>query len=239
MNEHEQILGIISAKNRTPIEIEPRRTALLVVDMQRNFTQPSFPFTGAFEKLSPGSTAGYLDRVREIVLPGIQRLLESFRAAGSPVVFTAVGTVAGDGRELPGWLRSLDELGLATLGKPIWPRVGDASWEIDEALEPRRGEVVLDKLSAGAFATTGLEQRFRHQQVESVVVTGLTSDVCVSTTAREAADRGFKTLMVSDGSTALSESMHQASLVTFNIAFGWVRSADEVGALLERAPRAS
>src|SRR3990172_1878300 len=234
MNEYERIIGIVRAKNQTPIELKPRSAALLVVDMQRYFTQPTFPFTEILEKLSPGSSAGYLKRVRETVIPSIQKLLNSFRAGGSAVVFTAVGTEAGDGRELPFWLRSFDELGLATLGKRVWPAVNDPSWAIDEALQPLSGEVVLNKLSAGAFATTGLEQRLRHQGVESVVVTGVSSDVCVATTAREAAARGFKTIMVSDGCTTLSEQMHQASLDTFNIALGWVRTADEVVALLDR-----
>jgi len=235
MSEHEQVIGIIRAKNQSPIELDPRRTALIVVDMQRYFTQPAFPFTQVFETLSPGSSAGYLKRVRETVIPSIQGLLRCFRACGSYVTFTAVGTEAGDGRELPCWLRSFDELGLATVGKRVWPPVGDPSWQIDDALQPLPGETVLNKLSAGTFATTGLEQRLRHQGIESVAVTGVSSDVCVATTAREAADRGFKTIMVSDGCTTLSEAMHHASLDTFNIAFGWVRSADEVIALMERA----
>jgi nicotinamidase-related amidase len=207
--------------------------------MQRYFTEASFPFTDVFEKLSPGASVGYLQRVRQSVVPSIQKLLTAFRSAGSPVLFTAVGTQAGDGRELPCWLRSFDELGLALLGKRVWPAVDDPSWAIDEALKPLPGEVVLHKLSAGTFATTGLEQRLRHQQVENVVVTGVSSDVCVATTAREAADRGFRTIIASDGCTTLSENMHQASLETFNIAFGWVRTADEIVALLESVPRAA
>jgi biuret amidohydrolase len=97
---------------------------------------------------------------------------------------------------------------LATLGKRIWPAVGDPRWEIDEALKPMPGEVVLNKVSAGTFATTGLEQRLRHQGIDCVIVTGVSSDVCVATTAREAADRGFKTIMVGDACTTLSETMH-------------------------------
>jgi isochorismate hydrolase len=57
MNEHEQIIAIVAAKNRTPIQFQPHRAALIVVDMQRYFTHPSFPFTEVFEKLSPGSSA--------------------------------------------------------------------------------------------------------------------------------------------------------------------------------------
>jgi biuret amidohydrolase len=237
MNEHEQVISIVRAKNQSPIALEPTRTALIVVDMQRYFTQPSFPFTQVFEKLSPGCSEGYLKRVRETVIPSIQKLLSCFRDLGASIAFTAVGTEAGDGRELPCWLRSFDELGLATLGQRVWPPVNDPSWEIDEALRPLTGEVVLNKLSAGTFATTGLEQRFRHQGVEWVVVAGVSSDVCVATTAREAADRGFKTIMVSDGCTTFSEQMHQSSLDTFNIAFGWVRAADEIVALMRGASR--
>ena len=69
MNEYERILGIVRAKNQTSIELNPRGTALIVVDMQRYYTQPSFPFTEICEKLSPGSSVGYLNRVRETVIP--------------------------------------------------------------------------------------------------------------------------------------------------------------------------
>jgi nicotinamidase-related amidase len=89
MSEHEQVLGLLRAKNKSPIHLDPVRTALIVVDMQRYFTQPSFPFTEVFEKLSRGTSSGYLRRVREIVIPSIKRLLACFRAAGSPIVFGA------------------------------------------------------------------------------------------------------------------------------------------------------
>lgn len=234
MNEHDQVIAIVRAKNQSPIGLAPLRAALIVVDMQRYFTQPSFPFTQVFEKLSPGTSAGYLSRVRNIVIPNIQKLLRCFRELRAPVTFTAVGSEAGDGRELPCWLRAFDELGLATLGQRVWPPVNHPSWKIDEALQPLDGEAVLNKLSAGTFATTGLEQRLRHQGIETVVVAGVSSDVCVATTAREAADRGFKTIMVSDGCTTLSEQMHQSSLDTFNIAFGWVRATDEIVAEMRR-----
>jgi isochorismate hydrolase len=58
MNGYERILGIVRAKNQTSIELNPRGTALIVVDMQRYYTQPSFPFTETYEKLPPGSSVG-------------------------------------------------------------------------------------------------------------------------------------------------------------------------------------
>src|SRR5712691_13569303 len=238
MSEHEQILGILRAKNKNPIQLDPFRTALIVVDMQRYFTQPSFPFTEVFDKLSPGAAVGYLTRVRETVIPSIQRLLACFRATRSPIVITAVGSETREGNDFPCWLRAFDELGLATLGSRIWTPVDDPSWEIDEALKPQPRELVLNKLSAGTFTTTGLEQRLRHQNVESVVVTGVATDVCVSTTAREAADRGFKTVVVSDACTTLSAQLHQANLETLHV-FGWVQTAEEVITLVRGALRSA
>ena len=238
MSEHEQILGILQAKNANPIELDPSRTALIVVDMQRYFTQAAFPFTDVFNKLSPGAASGYLTRVRETVIPSIQRLLTCFREAGSLVIFTAVGSEERNGNDLPCWLRAFDDLGLATLGSRIWPPIDDPSWQIDEALAPRDGELILNKLSAGTFTTTGLEQRLRHQGIETVVVTGVATDVCVSTTAREAADRGFKTIVVSDACTTLSEQLHQANLETLHI-FGWVRTTQEVINTSQKTRRAA
>src|SRR5688572_18038910 len=102
---------MLRAKNAAPLELEPARTALIIVDMQRYFTQPGYPFTDFFEKMSPGVCSGYLTRVRENVIPSIRRLLDHFRRNGSLVVYTAVGTETQDGSDLAGWARALDEAG--------------------------------------------------------------------------------------------------------------------------------
>jgi nicotinamidase-related amidase len=225
---------MLSAKNAAPLELDPASTALIIVDMQRYFTQPAFPFTDLFEKLSPGVCSGYLKRVRENVIPSIQRLLDQFRGNGSLVVFTAVGTETQDGSDLACWARALDETALNLLGTRVHPPVGDPSWQIDPALEPRSGEIVVNKLSAGTFATTDLASQLRSLGIDRVVVTGVVTDVCVSTTAREAADRNFKVVVVSDACTTFSEKLHQANLETLHV-FGWVRSTDDVLRMIQKA----
>ncbi len=144
MSEHEQCVGVLRAKNQMPVQLDPSRTALLVVDMQRYFTEPWFPFTDAFEKMSPGMCSGYLQRVRQTVIPAIQRLLDHFRANGSTIVFTAVGSRTRDGSDLPCWLRSLDQLAISTVGNRMWPPIGDPSWEIDPALPLGSDDIVLN-----------------------------------------------------------------------------------------------
>jgi nicotinamidase-related amidase len=227
MSEHEQVARMLSAKNSAPLDLDPARTALIIVDMQRYFTQPSFPFTDLFEKMSPGVCSGYLRRVRDSVIPSIRRLLDHFRNNDSLVVFTAVGTETSDGSDLACWARALDEAGLNLLGTRIHPPVGDPSWQIDPRLEPRKEEIVVNKLSAGTFATTNLAEQLRSRGVDRVVITGVVTDVCVSTTAREAADRNFKVVIVSDACTTFSEQLHQANLETLHV-FGWIRVTDDV-----------
>jgi len=234
MSEDERVTAMLSAKNAAPLGLDPARTALIIVDMQRYFTQPSFPFTDFFEKISPGVCAGYLRRVRETVIPSIRRLLDHFRKNGSVIAFTAVGTETEDGSDLACWARSMDEAGLKLLGTRIHPPVGDPSWQIDPALEPRTDEIVVNKLSAGTFATTDLAALLRSRGVDRVVITGVVTDVCVSTTAREAADRNFKVVVVSDACTTFSEKLHQANLETLHV-FGWVRGTDEVIRMTQEA----
>jgi nicotinamidase-related amidase len=88
-------------------------------------------------------------------------------------------------------------------------------------------------------ASTRLDQTLRHLGVDTVVVTGLTTDVCASQTARELADRGFTTILVDDACTTLSDEMHRAAVVCYNIAFGRVRTTEEVLGLLPESSAAA
>jgi nicotinamidase-related amidase len=93
---------------------------------------------------------------------------------------------------------------------------------------PLPGELVLNKNTGGPLNSTKLDQILNNAGINSLVVCGLTSAVCVTQTAREAADRGFRVLVVEDGCTELSEEMHQAALLTFKYVFGQVRTAADV-----------
>jgi nicotinamidase-related amidase len=235
MTEHDKVLELIHLKDQAPITFDPRKTALLVIDVQRYFVSPNYPFAQAFEKLVPGTTAGYFKRINSTVLPNIKRLQECFRAQQLPIIYTATGTCTGDGRDLPGWLKDFDQLGLTVLGERIWPPTNDPSWQIDHSVAPLPGELVLSKTSSGPLNSTKLDQTLHNMGIDSLVVTGLTTDVCVTQTARETADRGFQVIVAEDACTTLSEEMHRAALLCFQIAFGRVKKTDEVVSLLSSA----
>lgn len=235
MTEHDRVLEIIRLKDQAPLHIDPQKVVLLVIDVQRYFVSPGYPFAQALEKLVPGATVPYFQRVQNTVVPNIKRLLEYFRSLRLPVIFTGTGSYTGDGRDLPHWLKEFDQLGLALLGERIWPQITDPSWQIDTSVSPLPEELVLHKTSSGPLNSTKLDQTLRNMGVETLIVTGLTTDVCVTQTARETADRGFRVIVVEDACTTLSEEMHRAALQAFSLAFGRVRKSDEVINLLSTA----
>lgn len=234
MNEHEKVLEAIRLKDQAPLTFDRSRSALLVIDVQRYFVSKEYPFGQVLERLVPGVTDGYFKRVKESVLPNIFRLLEVFRSVNRPIVFTGTGSYSQDGAELPQWLKDFDQLGQALLGQRIWPQVDDPSWQIDSAVQPRPNELILHKTSSGPLNSTKLDQTLHNLDINSLIVTGLTTDVCVTQTARETADRGFRVVIAEDACTTLSEEMHKASLQAFGLAFGRVRKTEELITLLSR-----
>jgi biuret amidohydrolase len=235
MNDHDKIQELLRIKGQAPIVFDPTTAALIVVDVQRWFTEPEHPFAQVVEKLVPGATDGYFDRVTSTVLPNIQRLQQAFRSLARPVIFLAVGCYQQDGHDLPNWMKDFDELGMALLGRRVCPPLNDSSWQIDHGVAPLAGEVVLNKTSSGALASTRMDQMLHNLGINALVVCGLTTAICVTQTARELADRSFRVVVAEDACTEMSPEMHQAALLAFAYAFGSVRTTEEVMHVLATA----
>ena len=181
--------------------------------------------------MAPGATDGYFQRVRS-VLPNIQKLQQCFRSHNLPVIFCVFGSYMENGQDLPSWLKDFDQLGLKLLGRRPNPSVNDPSWQVEDAVAPRPGELVLNKTSSGALSSTKLDQILHNLGVNSLAICGLTTAICVAQTARETADRGFRVVMVQDACTELSEEMHQAALLSFSHVFGQVRNTQDLTTFL-------
>ncbi|HLI83271.1 MAG TPA: isochorismatase family cysteine hydrolase [Bryobacteraceae bacterium] len=239
MTEHERIEEIVRIKDEAPLPLDPGRAALIVVDVQRYFARPEYPFAQVIEKLMPGATSGYFERVNSTVIGNIQRLLALFRSRQLPVIYLGVGRYLEDGRDLPAWMRDFDQTGLAVLGERVHPPVNDASWQIDDRVAPISGEIVVNKTSSGALASTKLDQTLHNLGVNSLVVCGLTTAVCVTQTARETADRGFRVAIAGDACTEMSVELHQAALLAFGWVFGRVRPAADIVRFFSAAAQAA
>lgn len=208
--------------------MDPDRSALIVVDMQHYFVEPQSSLMTLVEHLQPGSVTPYSQRVKETVIPAIQRLLSKFRAEKSPVFFTEFGSRTSDGSDLPLWARRINDLSLTMFGRSAYPEFDDGSASIIPALSPESGETILQKTTAGTLSSTDLDIHLKDLKVDTVVVCGVNTDVCVGQTARELADRGYEVLLVEDGCATLSLDAHRMTLETFAAVFGQSTSTDEI-----------
>jgi len=159
------------------------------------------------------------DRIENLVVPNIRRLLDGFRRRKGEVIYLTVGAKKADCSDAPPHMRKLFQ---ATGNFE-----GGHDHEIIEELKPAAGETVINKTSIGAFASTGIDHLLRSLDKDQLYMTGVSTNMCVETTAREAADRGYAVTLVEDACATTHEDLHQATMKNFGRLFGRVISADE------------
>lgn len=219
---------------RIPFErLIPERTALLVIDMQRYFVEPESPFGKWIQQYNPEGANAYFQQVRERVIPNIQRLLEQCRAHGMCIAYTEFGSMRQDGLDMPGWARRHNDFGRQTVGTAVYPPFSDPICRVDDSIGRQAGELIVQKTTSGPLNSTKLDQTLRVLKVDTVVVTGVVTDVCVAQTTREFGDRDFDAIVVEDACAATNETRHRAALETIARSFGTVASTDQVLELLK------
>lgn len=206
--------------------LEPTRTALLVVDMQYASGSRAHGLGRLLAEQEREESGRYrFDRIEQTVVPNIQRLLGFFRPHGLRVIYLTVGSEQPDYSDLPPHMRGF--------AMAVNNTRGNREHEILDELRPAPGETVLNKTTAGAFSSTGLDALLRTLGTDELVITGISTNSCVETTARDAADRGYRCVLVDDGCGSAREEFHQATLASFRRLFGRVATTDEVLSELE------
>ncbi len=217
------------------VPVSPDRTALVVVDMQYMDAHPDYGLGRVFCAADPVRAAYYFGRLREIVIPNIQRLLEAFRSRGLRVIYLTLGPVLHDGGDLSPNFRRRYRMEEQTLGVRVTYPQGTREHGILAEIAPRAGELVVNKTANSAFNASGIDRLLRNLALETLVIAGVGTDVCVETTARDAVDRGYNGIIVEDACATLDEESHDAALLAFAKWFGKVARTDDVIALLTAA----
>jgi nicotinamidase-related amidase len=209
-------------------DVDWARAALVVIDVQNYSCNPRAGLMEMLADRHPQIAAYYEPQVRASMIPNIVRLVAAFRAAGREVVFTRHGALLPDGRDMVARRRARDRSAVEESGRPaMWP-AGSFEHEIVDEVAPRPGELVLDKNSSSPFNGTGIDQLLRNLGVDTLVLAGVATDMCVETTARDAADRGYNVVVASDATATFHAAHHDASLSALARVFGKVWNTETI-----------
>jgi len=206
-----------------PFEFSPPSCALLIIDMQRDFLEP-----GGFGEMLGNDVS----QLRRTIEPN-QKLLAAWRAKGLPVIHTREGH-RPDLADLPP-AKKIRGRGKTCIGDSgpmgrILVR-GEAGHDIIPELYPLPSEPVIDKPGKGAFFATDLHAILQHQDIKQLIVTGVTTEVCVNTTVREANDRGYDCLVPSDCVGSYFPEFQEMGLKMIKAQggiFGWVSHSSKI-----------
>jgi nicotinamidase-related amidase len=213
-------------------DLRPENTTLIVIDMQTDFCGKG----GYIDLL------GYDISLTRACIEPISRVLTAFRKRGFHVIHTREGH-RPDLSDLPANKRWRSRV--LQNGGPGQPGIGDAGpcgrvlvrgepgWDIIPELAPLPGEPIIDKPGKGSFCATDLDLILRQRGIRNIVLTGITTDVCVHTTMREANDRGYECVILGDCCAATDRGNHEAALKMVTMQNGVFGAVSDSKALLE------
>lgn len=197
-----QWLDQIASFNTHQMTLNLERSALLVIDMQNFFLDPH----------SPSFTCGGL-----AILPNLAKLIETYRAQSLPIIYT----------------RHVHHPGLIDAGLMAqwWEGMcleGSPESEVHPTIAPLPNEKVIFKHRYSSFYNTDLETVLRCMKIEDLVITGIMTNMCCESTARDAYYRDYRVFFLADATGSITEEMHLASLLNLSFGFAWVSSTEDL-----------
>lgn len=213
--------GDAVGEHTLPFRLDRERTALVAIDLQYASACRTTGLGRWLAEHDREEEGRYrFDRIEQLVVPNVRRLLGAFRAAGLPCVFVRLGAQMAGCRDLVPHIQELE----AAFGNVE----GSREYDFLDDVAPLPGDPVVTKLSASAFTSSGFEALVRNLGATTLVFCGVSTSQCVDLTARDAADRGLRCLVVEDAVAEDRADWHAWTLEQFQRLFGRVASTDDV-----------
>jgi len=209
-------------------EIIPKKTALIVVDMQKYQVQKDYAAYKVMNKVTPGIFDYFAEEVESKVVPNLRKLIDFCHKADIPVIYTKFSSFMPDGSDLTKGTKFLNNFSKNLIGEVAFPYIGHHSSDIIDELRPEDSDFVIQKNTSGTFISTRLDNFLRNMDIETVLVTGVVTNFCVYATARGAADYGFQVVIVEDCCAAWSPEIHEAALKSFGLLTGYILTHEKV-----------
>ena len=212
-----------------PVEINPASTALIVVDMQNATGNRNMGLGKLLAESGKAEQASYrFDRIEQLLVPNIQKLLDAFRNNDWPVIYVTYGAETPDAHDVPQHMKPI-----VTATNNI---EGQQEHEIVADLTPLPNEPVLNKTTMGAFCSTKIDTVLRATGVDTLVCVGVSTNNCVGMTAMEACDLQYKVIVVSDATGTDSQEMQDSTLSMLGRLWARIMTTDEVISTVNSSP---
>ena len=204
-----------------PFTLDPSHTALVIVDMQY---YSAFRHTGYGAKLKEWGREELgryrFDRIENVLVPNLQRLSAFVRQHGMKVLYLTVGSTTPDYSDVPPHLRRLY--------RAFNGRSGTRESQVLEELQPMPEDVIVHKTTPGAFNSSNLDAILRAMGLEYLLFGGVSTNGCVESTVRDAADRGYRCVLLEDCCGTDNEEFHRMSVINIQRTFGRVSTTEQV-----------
>ena len=194
------------------------KTALLVIDMQYRSAHPDFGLCIKVREAGFEEALEYYRGRLAVIVPNIRRLQDAFRAADMEVMHVCIQSMTADGRD-----RSPSHKKLGHAGDPT-----SREAEILDELKPLGDELVFNKTAGSVFLSTNITYVLRNMGTENLVVVGVVTTGCVHTAVTDAADLGFRVVLVEDGCAAIVPEMHWNSIRILRDVYAKIMTTEEV-----------
>lgn len=196
------------------------KVALMVIDIQYLDAAEGYGVFADAEKSGVPKEAQeyYFKRLHHVVLPNVRRLQDAFRDLKLEIIHTRIQSLTRNGRD-----RSVGHQRLGLHAAP-----GSKEAEFLPEVAPKGDEIIINKTASGVFNSTNTEYVLRNMGIDSLYVCGVYTNECVSTTVRDACDRGFHTTLINDACATVTPELHNATIYTIKDRYARVLTCDEV-----------